>query len=493
MDIRKLQNGSDVRGIALEGVKGESVNLTNEAASKIAKAFGIWLKNKLGKEEIKISVGTDSRLSGKDIAQSVIKGLDSNEATKVVYFNLCTTPAMFMSCVSEEVDADGAIMITASHLPFNRNGLKFFTKDGGAEKEDIKDILQIAYELEDVVADKAEYEEVDFLSIYADGLVNKIREKTGEEKPFEGKKIIVDAGNGVGGFFADKVLNKLGANTNGSVYLNPDGAFPNHIPNPELKDVMDSFSKIVLKEKADLGIIFDTDVDRAAAVDNKGEEISRNKLVALMSSIVLGEAKGSYIVTDSVTSSGLKEFIEEKGGVHHRFKRGYKNVINEGIRLNKEGKECLLAIETSGHCALKENYFLDDGAYMVVKILIKFYELSKEGRDFSDLIESLKEPKEEAEIRGTFLVEDFKTYGENLLKDFQIYVKEKMNGASFEQPNFEGVRVNIDDNNIKGWVLLRLSLHDPVLPINIESDSIGGVEYIKKEIMEFLKGYELKF
>jgi len=298
---------------------------------------------------------------------------------------------------------------------------------------------------------------------------------------------------GSGGFFADKVLKVLGADTSGSVFLNPDGSFPNHVPNPELKDVMDGFSKTVVDEGADLGIIFDTDVDRAAAVDKSGEEISRNKLVALMSIICLEEAKGSYIVTDSVTSSGLKEFIEENGGVHHRFKRGYKNVINEGIRLNKEGKECLLAIETSGHCALKENYFLDDGAYMVVKILIKFNELAKEDKTFGDLIGSLKEAKEEAEIRGTFLVEDFKEYGTNLLEDFKVYVSEKMEGASFEEPNFEGVRVNVDRDGIKGWVLLRLSLHDPVLPINIESENEGGVENIKKEILSFLDNYKIKF
>ncbi|MCR2033196.1 phosphomannomutase/phosphoglucomutase [Anaerofustis stercorihominis] len=491
MDLRKLQNGSDVRGIALEGIKGENVNLTNEASYKISKAFVKWLKKRLNKDSIKITIGRDSRLSGPDLAESVMKGLSSEDNVDVVYFDLCTTPAMFMSCVSEEVNADGAIMITASHLPFNRNGLKFFTKDGGAEKEDIKAILEIANDM-NYSENEAKYSTLDFLSIYAGNLVKTIREKTGEEKPFEGKKIIVDAGNGAGGFFAYKVLDVLGADTSGSVYLEPDGKFPNHVPNPELKDVMDSFSEVVLKEKADLGIIFDTDVDRAAAVDKSGEEISRNKLVALMASICLQEAKGSYIVTDSVTSSGLKEFIEEKGGVHHRFKRGYKNVINEGIRLNKEGKECLLAIETSGHCALRENYFLDDGAYMVVKILIKFYDLVKEGKDFSDLIGSLKEAKEEAELRATFLVEDFKDYGAKLLEDFKVYVKEEMKGASFEEPNFEGVRVNVARDGIKGWVLLRLSLHDPVLPINIESENEGGVENIKSEILAFLDKYEVK-
>jgi len=95
--------------------------------------------------------------------------------------------------------------------------------------------------------------------------------------------------------------------------------------------------------------------------------------------IVLQEHPGSTIVTDSVTSNGLAEFIAALGGRHHRFKRGYKNVINEGIKLNAKGEECHLAIETSGHGAMKENYFLDDGAYLVVKVLIQLARLNPPG------------------------------------------------------------------------------------------------------------------
>ncbi len=490
MDLLKLQNGSDVRGIALEGVKGEDVNLTNEAVYKIAAGFALWLKEKINKESVKITIGKDSRLSGDDLAGSIIKGLNLIHGVEAVYFSYASTPSMFMSVIDEDVKADGAIMITASHLPFNRNGMKFFYKEGGLEKSDITEVLKVANEI--IVEDsESTHTTLDFLSVYAKGLCDKIITKTGMEKPFLGYKIIVDAGNGVGGFFADKVLKPLGADINGSVFLDPDGNFPNHIPNPEIKEVMENFSKTVLKEGADLGIIFDTDVDRAAIVDTDGEEISRNKLVALMSDICLSEEKGSYIVTDSVTSSGLKDFITNKGGVHHRFKRGYKNVINEGIRLNEEGKPCLLAIETSGHCALKENYFLDDGAYMIVKILIKFVQLSKEGKTFKDLIGTLKKPLEAVELRGNLKVEDFREYGENILKDFESFVSSK-EMFSFEKPNFEGVRVNVNRDDVKGWALLRLSLHDPVMPINIESDTKGGVEIIKNEIMSFLKDYKIE-
>jgi phosphomannomutase len=130
------------------------------------------------------------------------------------------------------------------------------------------------------------------------------------------------------------VLEPLGAVTRGSQFLEPDGMFPNHIPNPEDKKAMESITKAVLEQKADLGIIFDTDVDRAAAVDSSGRELNRNRLIALMAAIVLAEHPGTTVVTDSVTSDGLTTFIEGKlGGKHHRFKRGYKNVIDEGIRL----------------------------------------------------------------------------------------------------------------------------------------------------------------
>lgn len=486
MSLLKLQNGSDVRGIAVAGVPGEEVNLTPEAVSKITHAFKVWLKNKLGKEELFLAIGRDSRISGESLVQAAIKGMKGKN-TKVFNCEMASTPAMFMSTLDDEINADGAIMITASHLPFNRNGLKFFTKDGGADSKDIKAILEIAETQNPQYEEEGTVEKTDFISKYAQGLVNKIKKSTGEEKPFKNCKIIVDAGNGAGGFFAKKVLQPLGADTEGSLYLNPDGNFPNHQPNPENQEAMDAICKGVLDSKADLGIIFDTDVDRAAVVDRNGKSINRNALIALMSAIVLKDYPNSTIVTDSVTSVGLKKFIESKGGKHHRFKRGYKNVINEAVRLNEEGTEAHLAIETSGHCALKENYFLDDGAYLVTKVLITFAELRKEGKDLEDLIGSLEEPVESIEVRGKIDAQDFKTYGNQVLEDFREYMN-TVEGWSAETPNYEGVRVNCEKE--EGWCLVRLSLHDPVIVINIESNLSDGCEKIKSKLFDFLNKYK---
>jgi len=493
-DLKKLQNGSDIRGVALDGIEGEEINLTPQVAQTLASAFATWLKGRTKKDNLSISVGCDSRLSGEVLKQAVIKGI-TMLGHSVSDFGLASTPAMFMSTVLDGYKYDGAIMITASHLPFNRNGFKYFTCDGGLEKGDIKNIIEIA---ESAVFTQSKSfgttEQVNFMTAYSAYLVKKIREGVNDnenyDKPLDGFKIIVDAGNGAGGFFVNQVLKPLGADTTGSQFLEPDGSFPNHIPNPEDKQAMQSICNATINNSADLGIIFDTDVDRSGAVDKNGKEINRNRIIALMSAIVLAEHPKSVIVTDSITSDELKTFIEDKlGGVHHRFKRGYKNVINEAIRLNSEGKESYLAIETSGHGALKENFFLDDGAYTIAKILIKMALLRKEGKTIDMLLSELKEPKEAMEFRLNIRTDDFKAYGNMVIEKLAEYASVQQ-GFEPAKDNFEGVRVSLSEKSGDGWFLLRLSLHDPLMPLNIESRIQGGVKQIALQIYEFLKQFD---
>lgn len=202
----------------------------------------------------------------------------------------------------------------------------------------------------------------------------------------------------------------------------------------------------------------------AAAVDPQGQELNRNRLIALISAVVLKEHPGSTIVTDSITSEGLTTFIEQDlNGIHHRFKRGYKNVINEAMRLNNEGQESWLAIETSGHGAMKENYFLDDGAYLITKLLVELAKLKLEGKALSDLIANLQEPEESAELRMKIGVEDFKSYGNQVIDALEKFA-ESHDGWQVVPKNHEGVRVSCQSPEEQGWFLLRLSLHDPVIP-----------------------------
>ena len=488
MDYKKLQNGSDIRGVALEGIEGQHVNLTEQACRDIGRGFALWLQARTGKTNIRVAVGRDSRLSGPTLCSWICEAM-VQQGLLVTNFGMASTPAMFMATVTEGYEFDGTVMITASHLPFNRNGFKFFTKDGGLEKADIKQILEFAESEQQTALPIGTLTAGTFMDTYGKILADKIRAAAGSEKPLEGFRIVVDAGNGAGGFYVDKVLKPLGANTDGSRFLEPDGSFPNHIPNPEDKEAMASITEAVKQANADLGIIFDTDVDRAGAVLADGSELNRNRIIAMLAAILLREHPGTTIVTDSITSTGLAKFIESKGGIHHRFKRGYKNVINESIRLNHAGQDSQLAIETSGHGALKENYFLDDGAYLVTKLLIELARGKKEGYSLASLIAELEEPAESKEFRMNIQLDDFKSYGQQVIDELTAYAGQQ-SGWTLAPSNYEGVRVNLDEAHGNGWFLLRLSLHDPLLPLNIESNSVGGAKAIATELLEFLQSWD---
>lgn len=481
MDYMYLKSGTDVRGIASD-LGGKEVELTNEAVYDISAAFVVWCVNRLAKpaNELQIALGHDSRITADRISEQVKAALTKAGVT-VCDCGLASTPAMFMTTV--DLHTDAAIQITASHHPFDRNGLKFFIGSGGLEGSDIAEILRLAENQEECISETVgAVKKCDYMTDYAARLRNMIIREVGKgEMPLKNYHIVVDAGNGVGGFYAQNVLAPLGADISGSQFLEPDGMFPNHIPNPENKQAIESICDAVKSSGADFGVIFDTDVDRAGCVDGDGNEINRNRLIAIASYIALGGRKGGTIVTDSVTSDGLKKYIQEDlGGVHYRYRRGYKNVINKAIELCEQGIDCPLAIETSGHAALKENYFLDDGAYLSTKIII---ELAK-GTDVKALLSTMEMPAEEAEYRFNIKTKDFKAYGENVIVNLEKFAEDKTDYIIADD-NREGIRVSTPN----GWFLLRLSVHDPVMPMNFESNDIGGIDVMKKELKAFFESF----
>ncbi|RKJ38418.1 phosphomannomutase/phosphoglucomutase [Acutalibacter sp. 1XD8-33] len=488
MDYLSLKSGTDVRGAAIE-TPGAPVQLTDRAVGDIASAFLVWCEKRLNipTKDLTVAVGRDSRLSGPRIAQA-LKEAFLARGVKCFDCGLASTPSMFMAVL--DLPCHCAVQITASHHPYHRNGLKFFTADGGLDGGDIAEILELAGQGAcPPPMDGGSWEPVDHMAQYAAHLRRIIQEGVNAsdyQHPLAGFKIAVDAGNGAGGFYARDVLEPLGADISGSQFLEPDGRFPNHIPNPEDPEAMNSISQAVTASGADLGLIFDTDVDRAAVVDCQGREINRNRLVAVASAIALENAPGGTVVTDSITSDGLHTYIKEAlGGVHRRFRRGYKNVINEALRLNAQGVDCPLAIETSGHAALRENHFLDDGAYLVTKILIKVAALRREGRELEDLLASLEEPAEAAEVRLPILDPDFRCRGEGVIAALEAYAKAQ--DWQIAPDNFEGIRVSFPEGQGQGWFLVRLSVHDPILPVNMESAVPGGVALIREKLQAFFQ------
>ncbi|KAL7609079.1 hypothetical protein Lser_V15G11671 [Lactuca serriola] len=514
--IKRLQNGSDVRGVAVEGEVGRQVDLTPPAVEAIAESFGEWVMNRLVKEkgrpveDIRVSLGRDPRISGGSLSVAIFSGL--GRAGCMTYdMGLATTPACFMSTVLPPFLYDASIMMTASHLPYTRNGLKFFTKKGGLTSVEVEEICdKAAFKYANRVTKvstllRTTPTRVDFMSVYAKHLRDIIKERVNHpqhyDTPLEGFQIIVNAGNGSGGFFTYQVLDKLGADTFGSLNLKPDGMFPNHIPNPEDKVAMAVTRTAVLENTADLGIVFDTDVDRSGVVDKDGNPINGDKLIALMASIVLKEHPGSTIVTDARTSLALTKFITDRGGQHCLYRVGYRNVIDKGVQLNEDGIDTQLMMETSGHGALKENYFLDDGAYMVVKIIIEMVRMKLEGSDegIGSLIKDLEEPLESVELRMNILSESKRAKAEAILiiETFKSYIEEgRLVGWELDacgdcwvsdgclvdsndtpapvDAQMYRTKVSSEEDGQYGWIHIRQSIHNPNIAINMQSTVPGG-------------------
>ena len=221
-----------------------------------------------------------------------------------------------------------------------------------------------------------------------------------------------------------------------------------------------------------------------SAVLETGEEINRDALIAMMAAIACKTSPGGTIVTDSVTSDKLTEFLE--GSLkccHRRFKRGYKNVINECKRLNAEGTDSPLAIETSGHGAFRENYYLDDGCYMAVKLIIAAVNEKRSWGNITSLIRNLGKAKESREYRMQITEADFKAHGQKVLAAFE---KEAAAKGIFVVPDScEGVRLSFKETP-SGWALLRSSLHDPVLALNVEGNGDGDCDAILAQVRELL-------
>lgn len=337
-------------------------------------------------ETMTICVGRDPRVHGEALADALCRGLESAKGVKVIYTGLASTPSMFQFCRAGK--CDGSVMVTASHLPEDRNGFKFCKPSGGLTKKDINILAESA------ASNAREWYDigitpptsgtgavfcsswVNFMPHYASTLRDAIiREASSSSatttdpfsKTLSGLRIVLNAGNGSGYFF-NEILKDLGADVSHSMNLTPDGTFPadSGVPNPEYKAMIDAATNVCREVNADIGIMLDTDADRCGFIiprdgDDEGttmfEALNRNRLIALLSVIFQSSSPGCSVVTDSVTSEGLTKFLEEDLGlVHVRYLKGYANVIEKVKEITDSGKAVTeMAIETSGHCAMKEN------------------------------------------------------------------------------------------------------------------------------------------
>ena len=475
----KLKSGSDIRG--------PENQLTDAVASRIGYAFALALAERLGTtpDKLRIAVGRDSRGSGERIMAALCHGITAADSD-VLDGGVCPAPALFAGVLWPGAPADGAVMVTAGNSGPTVNGFQFLTSEGGLTDSDIVALLNRAAAT--AVPERLVYE-TDLTGMYAERLRQLAAQWLEDDalRPLLGLRVIVDARSGAGGFLA-KLLADLGADTEGSLNLAADAIALRLAPDPDGPDGFTALKREVLDSRADLGIALSPNCDRAAFVDSAGRVVSGNRLIALVSALLLEKKPGSTIVTDSVTSSGLSAFIQEWGGVHYRFKRGYRSVIDEAIRLNDEGIDCPLAIETSGHCAFRENSFLDDGLYLALRLVCEELDRKREGQSLFSLIDDLQEPVEALEVRLPILEED--DPDEAVMDLVEVILSHTLTHPDWQlaPDNREGVRItfNLDDGVNNAWFQLRKSVHDPVLALNAESDVPGGIRRMLEPLLALI-------
>ena len=457
----KLKSGSDVRA--------RTELLNDEVCLRIGYAFAGMLAEALNTttDRLTIAVGCDTRPHGQTLKRALIRGLTAADAD-VIDGGVCAMPSLFMNVMGFD-NAQGAVMVTGGYAPEDMNGFKFLTGQGGFDQ-----VAELLRRAEATSVPERLVTPVDVMAQYRQCLMDRARVLLKDEalKPLLGLYAAVGTDTLSGRFFAD-LLEALGTD----VERIADSAVPETVVNCE----------------ADMGFSFDMDGGRASLVDPRGLPVNDNRLIALVAAMLLNERPGLTIVTDSVTSTGLTAFIQEWGGVHYRFKRGYRNVIREATRLNEEGIDCPLAIETTGHAAFRDNGFLMDGIDLALRIACAQLDCKREGKTVFDPLVDLREAVESRTLRlGITDEEDPAAACQEVV---EVILSHTLVNPEWRMApdSREGVRItfNLDGGVDNAWFQLRMSVHDPVMVLHAESDVPGGVDRVLGALYDLIGETEL--
>jgi len=444
MNYDKIFKAYDIRGIY-----GEDLN--EETAFKIGQAFGVFLKNKLNKEELKIVLGKDNRLSSNSLFGFLKRGVMS-QGIEVIDIGLSTTPLMYFSVA--HFDYDGGIIVTSSHNPSKYNGFKFVGPNAQpiSENTGLLEIKEMVLNNDfKIISTTNKEEKKSFISEYVS--FNSFKED------FKGIKVIVDTANSVSGILIEDMLKGMDII---HIFEELNGSFPNHDPDPLKEENIKDLKERVVKEKADLGVAFDGDGDRIFFINEKGETVSSDLILALMSSLILKENPGAKILYDIRSSNIVKETISEFKGIPVLSKVGH-SLIKEKMRQ----EDVLFGGEYSGHFFSKNHYFTECPFYVLSTIL---KEIKKENKSLSQLILPFKKYFHSGEIN--FMAED-------KVKTISKFKENYKEGTITE---IDGLRVDFSD----WWFLVRASNTEPLIRLIIEAKTQGLLKEKRIELTELL-------
>lgn len=429
----------------IRGIYGK--DLTEETAEKIGKAFGTLLR-----KSKKIVVGRDVRLSSKSLRDSLIRGLTS-AGCNVVDIGIVTTPAFYFSLYSRKFD--GGIMITASHNPPEWNGFHIYEGINSLISEEKIEKLKEIIRKEEFKKTKirGKVERFEILKDYINFLSSKVK----IEKKL---KIVVDCSNGCAALVMPKLLRKLKQKV---FVLNDkiDGNFPAHGPDVR-EENLDELKKEVERRKADFGVAFDGDADRAVFVDDKGRVILGDRASLIFLEDLFNKKKFPKILDEVSCSSAIEEYIKNKGATLITSKRGHA-FIQEIMRKKKID----FGFEKSSHFYFKETKGFDDAALATLKVAEI---LSKSEKTFSQIVDSVVwYPSKEEAIPCD---DEIKL---KVLED----VRKEILRLGLKKSELDGIKVYTKE----GWFLIRASITEPVIRITAEAKSEDAL----KKIFDFAR------
>jgi phosphomannomutase / phosphoglucomutase len=428
----------DIRGVA-------DRDLETDRVRDLGRAIGTLIVRAGGQ---RIALGRDCRLSSPRLHAALLEGLMAT-GQHVIDVGVVATPVLYYAVF--HWDLDGGVEITGSHNPSPDNGFKILrgkTTIHGAEIQQLRKMV----EARDFVSGRGTREERDVERPYVDHARSRIT--LGPRRP----KVVVDAGNGVGGTVAVPLYRELGFETT-QLYCEPDGHFPHHHPDPTMPENVAELIATVAREGAELGIALDGDADRIGAVDARGRIVWGDQLMILFARAILAEQPGATFVSEVKCSQALYDEIERAGGRAIMWKVGHSL-----IKTKMKEVGAALAGEMSGHIFFAHRYLgFDDAIYAGARLLEL---LSHQTRTFAELVDSLPQMINTPEIRMD-VADDLK---------FEVVqrVTERLRPRG-KVVDLDGVRVTFDG----GWALVRASNTQPALVLRFEAATQERLEEIR--------------
>lgn len=437
----------DIRGLVEQ-------DLTDEVVYSLGRACGtLYQRNGVSR----VSVGRDGRQSSPHFRDLLSRGL-REAGCDVVDIGMVPTPLLYFSLFN--LDVGGGIMITGSHNPPDYNGFKVCLGQAALYGPEIQGLRRIM-EADDFIAGASgSLTEYEIVPVYNQQVMSRLR--LGSRR----RKVVVDAGNGMGGFVAVPLYRQMGFEVV-DLYGEPDSRFPHHHPDPTVVENVQDLIAAVHEEQADVGIAFDGDADRIGVVDERGHIIWGDQLMIIFSREILKEQPGATFISEVKCSQTLFDDITRHGGRAIMWKVGHSP-----IKAKMKDEQAALAGEMSGHIFFADRYFgYDDAIYAGARLLEI---LSHTEQPVSQLLAGVPPMVSTPEIRV------------DCPDDKKFQVVEQL-AAEFKQEHevidIDGARILFGD----GWGLVRASNTQPALVLRFEAANQERLQAIRHTVEEKLR------